>query len=105
MSDSVMQQGGVGVAIRILCKDRNGAVKDISGYTTAKQIVLTDPTGTSVTKTADFTTDGLDGYLEYVTSLSTDIDVAGRWQAQARLASGSQDYKSSVDTFTVKANL
>lgn len=59
-------------------------VQDISTYTT-RQFIFRKPSGTVVTKTATFTTDGADGYLQY-TMESGVVDEVGGWQVQARIS-------------------
>lgn len=57
---------------------------DISAAT-AKAIILEDPDGNeSSDKTAEFTTDGTDGKIEYDT-VSGDIDQLGKWNFRGKV--------------------
>jgi hypothetical protein len=79
------------------------AIKDIS-YATTKQMIFRKPSGTTVTKTANFVTDGTDGQLYYDT-VSNDLDESGTWKLQCRVASASNDKKTDFSTFVVHQNL
>ena len=70
---------------------------------TVKQFILKKPSGSVVTKTASFDTDGTDGVLKYET-VADDLDEDGTWQLQVRLVM-TGTWKSSITTFTVKENL
>lgn len=98
------QQGAIGVAIRAECYEDN-AVMDLRTATT-KEIILRSPvTGTLVTKTAAFVTDGLDGQIQYVT-VTGDLSESGQWQAQVRLVLPSGfNGRSDVQQFLVHSNL
>ena len=61
---------------------------DVSAYTTAQVFLLTDPAGTTTTKTAAFTTDGTNGKVQY-TLLTGDINLAGVWFIRARVSTAS----------------
>lgn len=81
-----------------------GSIKDLSTFTT-KQLIFRKPSGTSVTKTADFITDGTDGQIRYLT-LAGDLDETGIWKIQARISDGGvNDKKTDMATFTVGENL
>lgn len=78
----------------------NTAADDISGFGTT-QFILKKPDGTKLTKTATFTTDGTDGYLQY-TLADGDLDVAGDWELQVNLVNGStSQYRSDTVKFRV----
>ena len=76
---------------------------DISGATT-KQIKFYDPTGTTTTKTASFTTDGTDGKMDY-TCVADDLDVVGTWQYQGYLVMPGFTGHTDIHRFQVYANL
>ena len=82
---------------------QDNAVQDISSYTTL-QFVLRDPSGTETTKTAEFTDDGTDGILQY-TFADGDIDTAGIWRVQARIAKSGSELTSDDIRFLVTARL
>ena len=94
----------IGTRFLITIKDEDDAVKNISTYTT-KQLIFKKPSGTLLTKTASFLTDGTDGVI-YYTSISGDLDEIGVWKLQAYLHDGSSNYrKSNVGSFRVFENL
>lgn len=78
----VLHVGDIGSIIRVTVTEA-GVALDISSATT-KQIKLMRPDGTSVTKTAVFTTDGTDGQLQYAT-MANDLNLSGLWWAQPYL--------------------
>jgi hypothetical protein len=80
-----------------------GVIVDISAATT-KEILFRKPDGTVVTKTGTFSTDGTDGKLRY-TTIAGDLDQAGDWRVQGYIVTPTGSWKSSVETFTVLANL
>lgn len=94
----------IGTVFRITLKDSiTGVVVDVSDATTL-QIILQDPEGTNITKTASFTTDGTDGVIE-CTSVDGDLDVEGDWKLQVFFANGSGSWHSNITNFRVHANL
>jgi hypothetical protein len=84
-----------------LTVQEDGSALDISSYTT-KQFILTDPDGTATAKTAIFDSDGSDGILKY-TILDGDIDAAGKWYVQARVAKTGTELTSEAHAFYVAA--
>lgn len=100
MSIQIAQKG---LIVRRTIKDEADVAVDISGYET-KEFLLRAPGGTNKTKTASFTTDGVNGQMEFIT-VATDFDEAGTWQIQAHLASATDDYYSAIATIQVIANL
>jgi len=87
------------IELTILDVDTNAAA-DVSGYTTAQVIILTDPAGAETTKTAAFKTTGADGIITY-TLANGDIDAAGNWTARARVTTASAQLSSEEIQFTV----
>ena len=81
----------------------DGAVVDISAAT-GRTIRLRDPDGTTSDKTATFTTDGTDGYIQYTTD-ADDLNKAGKWQAQAIVTGPSLNIPTKKFSFVVKPNL
>ena len=75
--------GDYGTSLQLTATE-NGSAIDISGVTT-KQIKLRAPDGRLLTKTAAFTTTGVDGKMRY-TLQSGDLDTPGRWRWQGYLA-------------------
>jgi hypothetical protein len=102
-----LHKNDYGTVIKVLVKNLdssgNAAVDDVSSFTT-KQIILKKPDGTKLTKTASFTTDGTDGYIEY-TVVDGDLDSVGDWELQVYLATVSAQWYSETNTFKVYDNL
>lgn len=82
---------------------QNGSVLNISTYTT-KQFIFLKPSGTTLTVTADFDTDGSNGILKY-TFLAGNINEAGQWKVQARIAKTGIEISSEAIPFVVKERL
>lgn len=78
-------------------------VVDISAATNL-QFIFKKPDGSSLTKTAVFTTDGTDGAINYST-IAGDLSEAGVWSIQAVVTIGNSVYHSSIKTFKVYNNL
>ena len=93
MSNPVV--GDIGTVFRTTIKDQDGTAVDVSSASTL-QIIFKKPDGTILTKTAVFTTDGVNGNIEYPT-ISGDLDTAGSWTWQARVVIGSTEWKG-LDT-------
>lgn len=85
MTDSIVK-GDVGVTIKLLISEDGHAV-DLSGAT-VKKILLEDSTGFVKEFDAEFSTTGVDGYIEYVTTSANDLSVLGRVRVQAYLEYG-----------------
>lgn len=99
-----IHQGDIGTMFKITILDQNGEPKPLSSYTT-KQLIFKKPSGTTLTKTASFLTDGSDGII-YYTSISGDLDETGVWKLQAYVHDGVSNYrKSNVGSFQVYPNL
>lgn len=97
-----LQLGAIGVVI-VVTVEEDGVAVNLSGVS-AKSLVFRKPDRTSVTKTADFFTDGTDGKLKYVTE-SGFLDVAGEWRIQADVTfSGGYDGPTEVGFFQVLPN-
>jgi len=93
----------VGLQFKITIKTCDGTAKDIS-YAVTKQFLFRKPSGTSMTKTADFFTDGTDGILIYNT-VDGDLNEEGLWQLQARISAANDDKKTDVIRFKVHDNI
>lgn len=78
---------------------QDGSAVDISSYTT-RSFILRDPTGTTATKTATFTTDGSDGWLQYTTQ-DGDVDRVGMWSVAARISKTGTELTSEAISFPV----
>jgi hypothetical protein len=85
--------GGVGIPLRATIIDpATCAPLDISSATTL-EFWTRKPDATVATWTASFVTDGTDGRIEYITQ-SGDLDTAGTWILEARIAGGGQDFRT-----------
>ena len=84
--------------VRIINCD-TGSPVDISAATT-KEIVFEDPLGAVARKTATFTTNGEDGWIEYVI-MADDLDMSGTWKIQGYIEGIGFKNSSNTSTFTV----
>ncbi len=93
---------GVIFTVTIVECDDDGdlVVKDISSAT-VKEIAFLKPDGTSQIETADFTTDGTDGKIEY-TSLAGDLDTIGRWFLEGKVTITTGVFTSARGHFDVE---
>lgn len=84
-------------------------VADVSGATT-QQFTFTKPDGSTIVRTTVYTPisqggtgDGTDGKVQY-TTVSGDLDQAGRWKVQGYIVTGSGEWRSVIIEFYVHAN-
>lgn len=98
-----MHVGDVGTELQIQLVTEEKRVLDLSTCLT-KQIFLTRPDGTQLTKTANFVTDGKDGKISFLTN-GTDLNKKGTYKIQAKVTFTGGTWYSSINTFTVEANL
>lgn len=94
--------GDVGTTIKIRVVEDDLPV-DVSACT-SKQIIFEKPDTSVVTKDAEFTTDGSDGYIEYVT-VSGDLDQTGLWSLQGYIQFTTQAWHTTIDRMLVSDNL
>ena len=94
--------GDIGTVIEVTVKDENDVIINLS-TATVKQFIFDKPDGVNVTKTAIFSTDGVDGKLRYVT-IADDM-VEGDWNLQVYIENPSGKWHSDVKTFSVRENL
>jgi len=89
-----LQAGVVGAIIRVTCVEPQTAAEKAAGAarvpidisaTTVKELIFRKPDGLVVTKTADFTTNGEDGALEWAT-VSGDMEPWGTYAVQPNIA-------------------
>ena len=102
MAANEIHKDDVGIQFRITVNE-DGSAKNLSGFSTL-QLIFKKPSGSKLTKTASFLTDGTDGIITY-TSASGDLDEDGNWFIQARIADGGSDRKSDIGKFKVHDNL
>lgn len=103
MAAGEIHNGDIGTVIEFTITDQNGTVVDVSTAST-KQILLRTPYGKTMTKTAVFSSTGVDGKIKYVT-VSGDINAAGDWTAQAYIITSAGSWKSDLNAISVYANL
>jgi len=90
----VLHYGDVGAVIELTATDCNGVVEDISAATTL-EIYFQKPDGTTVTKTAVFTTDGTDGKFQY-TTIAGDLDMVGTWHYQGHIVTPTTSLSTDI---------
>ena len=95
--------GDIGTVIEVTVKDEDGAIVNLS-TATVKQFIFDKPDGVNVTKTAVFSTDGVDGKLRY-TLIADDVLLHGDWQLQVYIENPSGKWHSDTQTFSVRENL
>lgn len=93
-----------GLLIKATIRDEDGAIVTTVGSATTKEIWLTKPDGTVLTKTASLFTDGSDGIIKYQCA-NSDLDIAGIWSVQGYIVIGGYNYHSNIETFKVYRNL
>ena len=92
----------IGTQFVLTVKDGSLAV-DISGATT-KQIIIQKPSGTKITVSTTFSTDGTDGKM-YYTTLADDLDEAGSYKLQGKVIISDGTFYTDITTFKVHRNL
>lgn len=92
----------IGTKFEVTIKD-NELIVDISDATT-KEIIFKKPDDSVLTKPASFTTDGIDGKMEY-SVVSGDLNVSGLWKLQVRIVTPSGEWKTDITDFPVVDNL
>jgi len=102
MAAGEVHKNDIGTAFRVTVQDGDTVV-DVSGAT-IKQIIFQKPSGTTVTQTATFVTDGTDGQIQYVT-VSGDLDEAGKWIMQGYVVLAAWQGHSDMYQFEVYENL
>ena len=92
----------IGTQFVLTVKDGSSAV-DISGATT-KQIIIQKPSGTKITASTTFSTDGTDGKM-YYTTVADDLDEAGSYKLQGKVIISDGTFYTDITTFKVHRNL
>ncbi len=100
---SQVQFNDIGTVFRLTILDQDGAVVDVSGAS-VKKILFQSPGGVLDTQDAEFSDDGSDGQIEYVT-VDGDLDETGVWSIQAKVTMVAGTWYSETKTFAVQANL
>lgn len=102
MAANEVHKDDVGTQFIVTVQD-GSTVVDLSS-TTLKQILFKKPSAATLTKTAVFVTDGVDGKISY-TSISNDLNETGTWFLQVRLDFGSSTFRSDQKQFKVHENI
>lgn len=97
-----IHKGDIGTVFEVTVQE-NGAALNISSATT-KQILLRKPSGTVLTKTASFVTDGTNGKISY-TTVAGDLSEDGQWKIQAYIVLPTGSWHSDAQRFDVYPNL
>ncbi len=104
MSKKEIHVGDIGTVFERTVKDQDGNVVDVSTATT-KDFIYTKSDGSKVTKDTEFTNDGSDGKLRYVT-IADDLDIEGDWKLQVHVVlPGIGEWWSDISSFRVHGNL
>jgi len=94
----------IGTTFRLKIVESNTTTAlDISGATDLR-IKFEKPDRTTVTQLAEFTTDGIDGYIEYVT-VDGDLDIEGKWRVQGIISNTVFTNSSQIRRFKVVGNI
>ncbi len=102
MAAQKIQVEDTGTSFRILVQEDNADV-DISGAT-SMTIFLKKPSGTTLTRSGSFVTDGTDSLMHYI-SVSGDIDEIGTWKLQGRVVLPQGTFKTEFKSFKVNRNI
>lgn len=93
----------IGTVFEVTVKDESSVVVNVSGATLL-QFKFKKPTGVLATKTAVFSSNGVDGKIRY-TTVSGDLDVAGEWEFQAYIEIGtSPRFHTSYSSFVIASH-
>lgn len=93
-------EGSYGYTILITLLDQNGAVQNISAYTTISVILRSEDERKRVTCSGSFATDGTDGKIIFQTA-AADLDREGTWRGQVSLSNVSSQVLSYPFTIDV----
>jgi len=97
--------GDVGTSIRVRLVDECGEPIDISTTTSQRIAAVSEQTGdTPKVFTAGLLTDGVDGWIEYLT-VAGDFDVAGTWKLQAHVVFPASEFYSEIGSVQVHQRL
>lgn len=97
-----IQENNIGTLFKVRIVDEDGVVVNVSTATT-KEIILRNPAGTGTAYAASFTTDGSDGYIQYV-GTSGLLNMLGIWEMQSHVVIGSNEWFGTVTKFRVLRN-
>lgn len=104
MSCKLIQLGSYPFAIIRTLKDEDDSVVDVSAATSIT-LIIKSPSGVRKTFTGEFTTDGTDGKVQYVTTSQSDLDETGTWNAQFLIGISGGSVPTATFTFVVSKNI
>lgn len=99
-----IHKGNVGTSIEFALVDQDLGAVDLTGYSTL-QIIAVGPTGTRKVWSATPLGSSLAGVIRFVTTLATDLDLAGEWRFQPHIIIPAGEFWGDVHKVTVEANL
>jgi len=99
-TDKEVHVGDIGTVFEIELQD-DGVAVDLSNVNTAS-VIFQKPDKTSVTKTG---TVDVDSSLVKYTTISGDLDQAGRWKLQVLVQMAAGTWHSEIVTFYVYSNI
>tara|TARA_R100001377_G_C3191359_1_gene110745 strand:+ start:1150 stop:1458 length:309 start_codon:yes stop_codon:yes gene_type:complete len=102
MAANEIHLNDVGTQFLLTVKDGSSVV-NISSATT-KQIILKKPSGTKITNSTAFSTDGTDGKMYYNTVVD-DLDETGSYKLQGKVIISDGTFYTDITTFKVYRNL
>src|SRR6056300_1272314 len=92
----------IGTIFELTLRDSD-VIVDISSAL-SMQMHFKKPDGTTVTKTAVHTTDGIDGKMQY-TTVDQDLDATGSWKVQGKIQLPVGTWSTDIQSFKVYKNL
>lgn len=105
MSDKGIHVGDTVTFVLTVTDVVTSAIIPITGFTTLEMtFTRPDDAGTTFVVNASLLTDGSDGKMEY-TTLTTDLNMPGRWQVQGFVVVPSGQWHTSTTVFKVFKNL
>jgi hypothetical protein len=103
MAANEIHIGDIGTIFEVTLMD-NEVVVPIDAAT-LMEIIFVKPDKTKVVNTAVLTSDGLDGKMQYVIALASELDTKGGWKIQGRVVLPTGTWSTDIDKFKVYENL
>lgn len=102
--NTIIHVGDVGTAFELVIEDKKGVPVNVS-TATSMVMYFQKPDKSKISRTPVFSTDGLDGKIQYV-SAEGDIDIVGEWIYQGYVIfSEAEKFFSLPATFDVHRNI
>jgi hypothetical protein len=101
MANCSVKLGDIGTVFELEIQDC-GKTLDISSAS-SQEIIFVKPNGAEVSHTSQFSTDGTNGKIQYIT-ISGDIDKVGTWgiKGKVTLSAPAGEWTSTTATFDVE---